>query len=205
MQFLPFLCRPHNVRILQPKEDNYIDNCSGRARFTNKVLKHVEARERWRFGERWQFVRLDWRFGLVKTQKVQRVHQLECSYTSIMLSLRYSFCLFYTNYASTKKRCYVVSWLSVYFLPPQRRMTIWAIGWEVRSGQHFRRFIEFISLNFRMLLLCYHYVIVYAVFTKCYALTKKLQHKKKNYSDNHSGRAYKQGTLTVKGLTNKVL
>ena len=32
-----------------------------------------------------------------------------------------------------------------------------------------------------------------------------LQHKKKNYSDNHSGRAYKQGTLTVKGLTNKVL
>ena len=32
-----------------------------------------------------------------------------------------------------------------------------------------------------------------------------LQHKKKNYSDNHSGRAYKQGTMTVKGLTNKVL
>ena len=29
--------------------------------------------------------------------------------------------------------------------------------------------------------------------------------KKKNYSDNHSGRAYKQGTMTVKGLTNKVL
>ena len=32
-----------------------------------------------------------------------------------------------------------------------------------------------------------------------------LQHKKNNYSDNHSGRAYKQGTLTVKVLTNKVL
>ena len=32
-----------------------------------------------------------------------------------------------------------------------------------------------------------------------------LQYKKTNYSDNHGGKAYKQGTLTVKGLTNKVL
>ena len=29
--------------------------------------------------------------------------------------------------------------------------------------------------------------------------------KRKNYSDNNSGRSYKQGTPTVKGLTNKVL
>ena len=29
--------------------------------------------------------------------------------------------------------------------------------------------------------------------------------QKKNYSDNHSERAYKQGTTKVKGLTNKVL
>ena len=55
MQFLLFLCRPHNLRILQPKDDIYSDNCSGRAYkqgtttekgFTNKVLEHVEARER---------------------------------------------------------------------------------------------------------------------------------------------------------------
>ena len=52
----------------------------------------------------------DWIGGsdLSKIQKVQRVHQLECLYASIILSLRYSLCLFYTNYASTKKQCYVV-------------------------------------------------------------------------------------------------
>ena len=90
-------------------------------------------------------------------QKVQRGHQLECSYASFMLSLRYYLCLFYTNYDSTKKQCYVVSCSSVYFLPPQRRGTIRAIRWEVRPGQYFRRSREFMSLNFRILLLCYHY------------------------------------------------
>ena len=59
----------------------------------------------------------DWMVGSVwsKTQKVQRVHQLECSYASFMLSLRYYVCLFYKNYASTKKQCYVVSCPSVFF------------------------------------------------------------------------------------------
>ena len=52
-------------------------------------------------------------------QKVQRVHQLECSYASFMLSLRYYLCLFYTNYDSTKKQCYFVSCLSVYFVSLQ--------------------------------------------------------------------------------------
>ena len=50
----------------------------------------------------------DWMIGALgrsKTQKVQRVHQLSFSYASIMLSLRYYLCLFYTNYASTKKQC----------------------------------------------------------------------------------------------------
>ena len=66
MHFLLFLCRPHNLRILQPKQVNYSDNCSGRARFTNKVLEHIKARERWR----WQFERLDdWRFGSVKNSE----------------------------------------------------------------------------------------------------------------------------------------
>ena len=69
MQFLLFLCRPHYLQILQPKEDHYSDNCSGRARFTNKVIEHVKARERWPFGERWQFARLDWMFGLVKNSE----------------------------------------------------------------------------------------------------------------------------------------
>ena len=59
----------------------------------------------------------NWMRGLVrsKTQKVQRVHQLECSYAFIRLSLRYYLCLFYTNYDFTKKQCYVVSCSSVYF------------------------------------------------------------------------------------------
>ena len=65
--------------------------------------------------------------GLSKTQKVQRIHQLECSYASIMLSLRYYLLLFYTNYASAKKQCYVVSCSSVYFLPPQIMGTIRAM------------------------------------------------------------------------------
>ena len=58
----------------------------------------------------------DWMNGALgrsKTQKVQIFHQLSFSYASIMLSLRYYLCLFYTNYASTKKQCYVVSCLSV--------------------------------------------------------------------------------------------
>ena len=110
----------------------------------------------------------DWMGGSVrsKIQKVQRVHQLEFSYASFMILLRYYFCLFYTNYASTKKQCYVVSCLSVYFLPPQRRRTIRAIGWEVWFGHNFRSSRELMSLNFCMLILCYHYVIVYAVFTR---------------------------------------
>ena len=121
----------------------------------------------------------DWMRGLVrsKIQKVQRFHQLECSYASFMLLLRYSLCLFYTNYASTEKQCYVFSFLSVYFSPTQRRRTILAIVWEVRFGHHFRRSKEFMSLNVCMLLLCYHYVIVYAVFTKGYASTKKFLKK----------------------------
>ena len=82
-----------------------------------------------------------------------------------MLLLRYYVFSFYTNYASTEKQCYVVSCLSVYFLPPQRSRTIQAIGWEVRFVQHFRRSRELMSLNFRMPLLCYHYIIVFAVFT----------------------------------------
>ena len=109
----------------------------------------------------------EWMGGLVWStiQKVQIVHQLECSYASFMLSLRYYLCLFYTNYASTKKKqCYVVSCLSVYFLPPRRRGTIWSMRWEVWSGQYFRRSREFISLNFRMLLLCYHYILFHYLF-----------------------------------------
>ena len=38
-------------------------------------------------------------------------------------------------------------------------MTIRAIGWEVRFGQKFIRYGDFISLNVRMLPLCYLYVI----------------------------------------------
>ena len=51
MQFLLFLYRPYNLRILQHKKDNYSDNRSGRyykqgttilKGLTNKVLEHVE-------------------------------------------------------------------------------------------------------------------------------------------------------------------
>ena len=65
-----------------------------------------------------------------------------------MLSLRYYLCLFYKKYASTKKQCYIVSCSSVYFLPPQRRGKIRAIGWEIWYVQHFRRSREFMSLKF---------------------------------------------------------
>ena len=52
----------------------------------------------------------NWTGGSVRStiQKVQRVHQLECSYDLFMLLLRYHLCLFYKNYSSTKKECYVV-------------------------------------------------------------------------------------------------
>ena len=127
MQFLLFLCRPHNLRILQPKEDNYSDNCSGRAREDDDLCKDDDSRD-WMGGSVWS-----------KTQKEHRVHQLECSYASFMLSLRYYLCLFCINYASTKNQCYVVSCSSVYILPSQRRGKIQAIGWEIRSCHHFGR------------------------------------------------------------------
>ena len=56
--------------------------------------------------------------------------------------------------------------------PPQRRKSICKIGWGVWFGQHFRRYREFMSLDFCMLLLCYHYVIVYAVFTRIMLLQR---------------------------------
>ena len=44
-------------------------------------------------------------------------------------------------------------------------MKIREIGREVRFGQYFRRYREFMSLNFRMRILCYRYVIVYVYYT----------------------------------------
>ena len=38
-------------------------------------------------------------------QKVQRIHELEFSYASFLLLLRYCLCLLYTDYAYTKKQC----------------------------------------------------------------------------------------------------
>ena len=98
-------------------------------------------------------------------QKVQRIHELEFSYASFMISLRYRLCWLCTDYASTKKKYYVVLCFPVSFIPPQIRKRIRRIWWEVRFIQHFRRYREFMRLNFRMLLLCYRYVIVYADFT----------------------------------------
>ena len=85
----------------------------------------------------------NWIVGSVqsKIQKVQRVNQLECLYASFMLSLRYYSWSFYTNYASTKNQCYLVSCLSFNFLPHQRRRKIQVMGWEVWFGQHVRRSI----------------------------------------------------------------
>ena len=143
---------------------------------TNKVLRQWKGLQT-RCSNMWNPQKddnlRDWIGGSVRStiQKVQRVHQLEYPYATFMLLFRYYLCLFYTNYASTKKQCYVVSCLSVFF-SPQIRRTMQSIGWEVRSGQHFRRSREFMSLNFRMLLLCYHYIINYAVFTRIMILQR---------------------------------
>ena len=56
-----------------------------------------------------------------------------------------------------------------------RRTTIRAIGWEVQFGQHFRRYREFMSLNFCILLLRYRCVIVYAYYTQIMLLQISLQ------------------------------
>ena len=57
----------------------------------------------------------------------------------------------------------------------QRRMKIFAIGWEVRFSQHFRSYREFMRLNLCMLLLWYHYVIVYAYYKPIVILQRSLQ------------------------------
>ena len=51
-------------------------------------------------------------------------------------------------------------------------MTVRVIGCEVRFGQIFRRYREFISLYVRMLPLCYRYVIIYAYFTQIMLLKR---------------------------------
>ena len=162
MQFLLFLFRPHNLRILQQKRIITVTTIV--EGLTNKVLKQWKGLQT--ISSNMSKPRKDddlrnWMGGLAqsKIQKVQRVHHLECSYASFLLLLRYYLCLFYTNYAHKNKQCYVVSCLSVYFLPHQRKKTIRAIGREVRSSQHFRRSKNFMSLNFRMLL-CRNIIIV---------------------------------------------
>ena len=52
-------------------------------------------------------------------------------------------------------------------------MTIRAIGWlDLWVGQKIRRYRDFISFHFRMLPLCYHYVIIYAYFTQIMLLQR---------------------------------
>ena len=80
--------------------------------------------------------------GLVRSefQKVQRIHELEFLNDIFMLSLHYRLCGFYKDYAFEKKQYYMVLWFSVSFILHQRRKRIREIGWEVRFGQHFRRY-----------------------------------------------------------------
>ena len=52
------------------------------------------------------------------------------------------------------------------------KMTIRVIGWEVWFGQKLRRYRDFISINVRMLTLCYHYVIIYAYSTQIMLLQR---------------------------------
>ena len=115
--------------------------------------------------------------GSVRTafKKVKRIHGLDFSYDYFMLSLCYRLCELYTDYASTDKHYSVALWFSVYLITPQRSKRIHAILWEVQFGQHFRRYRKFTSLNFRMLLLCYRYVIVYANFIQIMILQRSLQ------------------------------
>ena len=98
-------------------------------------------------------------------QKVQITNEIEFLYVSFLLSLSYYLCVLYTNYVSAGKQYCMVLCFSVSFMTPQRKKIICGIGWEVRFGQHFKRYREIMSLNFHTLLLCYHYVIIYAYYT----------------------------------------
>ena len=53
-------------------------------------------------------------------QKVQMTNEIECLYAFFMLLLRYYLYTFYTNYASTKKRCYMVFMLLGLFHDPSK-------------------------------------------------------------------------------------
>ena len=113
----------------------------------------------------------DWMGGLVRStiQKVQRVHQLVCSYASFMLLLHYYLCLFYTNYASTKKQCYIVSCSSVYFFTPSKKWDNSSnrMGGSVRSTfQEVQRIHELEFLNVSFMLSLHFFILDYAVFTR---------------------------------------
>ena len=105
MQFLLFLCRPHNLRILQHKRRITVTTIVEGLK--NKVLQKC----------------LQTRFS--KMSKPQK------------------------DYDSR-------NW------------------WEVWFGQQFIRYIEFISLNVRMLPLYYRYVIIYAYYKQIMILQKRI-------------------------------
>ena len=46
-------------------------------------------------------------------QKVQRIHELELSYASFMLSLCYHLCVLYIDYASAKRKCHVCGFMLI--------------------------------------------------------------------------------------------
>ena len=57
-------------------------------------------------------------------QAIQRIHEIEFSNASFMLSLHYRLCGFYKDYASIKKQYYMVLWFLFSFMLPNRRKRI---------------------------------------------------------------------------------
>ena len=175
MQFLLFLCRPHNSRILKHKKDHYSGNRSGRAYkqgnlavkgLTNKVLKHVEATEGWRFT--W----LDGRFGSVNNSE-----GTESSSYWIFVCFLYAIVALLFILILQKLCFYMDAVLRFFmlislFFPSSKKgdNSSNRMGGSVRSTFQEVQIIH--SLNFRMLLLCYHYITDYAVFTRIILLQR---------------------------------
>ena len=114
MRFLLFLCRLHNLWILQPKEDNYKDNCSGRARCSN-MSKPGKDDDLGKYDDS-----RDWMGGSVLStfRGVQTIHEVQIIVCFFYAIITLSFMRFFTRIMIWKrclKRSCVTLILCFYF------------------------------------------------------------------------------------------
>ena len=107
-------------------------------------------------------------------QKVQRINELEFSYASFMLSLRYHLCDFETDYTSAKNRYYVGGFMLLIFFHTHLKKKEYprnGMGGSVRSTFQKVQRIHELEFSYACFMLSLRYRL--CSFNTDYASTKK--------------------------------